>query len=43
VEKNPHPSKEEVQEALAGNLCRCAGYIPILEAVAKATKEKCDE
>jgi carbon-monoxide dehydrogenase small subunit len=43
VEKNPHPSKEEVQEALAGNLCRCTGYIPILEAVAKATKEKCDE
>jgi carbon-monoxide dehydrogenase small subunit len=43
IEKNPHPSKEEIQEALAGNLCRCTGYLPILEAVAKATKEKCDE
>jgi aerobic-type carbon monoxide dehydrogenase small subunit (CoxS/CutS family) len=27
------PSKEEVQEALAGNLCRCTGYAPIIDAV----------
>jgi aerobic carbon-monoxide dehydrogenase small subunit len=31
--KNPHPSEAEVKEAIAGNLCRCTGYQPIIEAV----------
>lgn len=31
--RNPHPTVEEVQEGLAGNLCRCAGYQQITEAV----------
>jgi carbon-monoxide dehydrogenase small subunit len=31
--KNPHPSEDEVKEALAGNLCRCTGYTPIVDAV----------
>jgi carbon-monoxide dehydrogenase small subunit len=30
---NPHPSVDEVHEGLAGNLCRCAGYVQITEAV----------
>ena len=30
---NPAPSRQEVREALAGNLCRCTGYTKILEAV----------
>ncbi|MGZ8629295.1 MAG: selenium-dependent xanthine dehydrogenase, partial [Actinomycetota bacterium] len=31
--KNPSPSREEIAKALAGNLCRCTGYVKILDAV----------
>jgi carbon-monoxide dehydrogenase small subunit len=40
LEKNPHPSREEIREALAGNLCRCTGYTKILEAVETVAKGK---
>ena len=33
LEKNQNPGREEIKEALAGNLCRCTGYIKIYEAV----------
>jgi carbon-monoxide dehydrogenase small subunit len=33
LETTPHPTREEVEEGLAGNLCRCAGYEQIIEAV----------
>ncbi len=31
--RNPHPTEEEVREAISGNLCRCTGYVHIVEAV----------
>ncbi|MBN2113747.1 MAG: (2Fe-2S)-binding protein [Acidimicrobiia bacterium] len=37
--ENPHPKAEDVHEALAGNLCRCAGYEQITEAVLAAAEE----
>lgn len=41
LETNPHPSVAEIQDGLAGNLCRCAGYSRIVEAVAKAAEQEC--
>jgi carbon-monoxide dehydrogenase small subunit len=36
LESNPHPSEEEVRIALQGNICRCTGYVNIVEAVMAA-------
>lgn len=34
--KNPRPTRDEIRSALAGNICRCTGYLPIIEAVEDA-------
>jgi carbon-monoxide dehydrogenase small subunit len=39
LSKNPHPSLEEIREGLAGNLCRCTGYMRIFEAVQMITQQ----
>lgn len=41
--KNQCPSREEIKEAISGNLCRCTGYIQIVEAIQNAAQLcKCD-
>ena len=38
LDKTPNPSMEEIREGLAGNLCRCTGYMRIFSAVTEAAK-----
>ncbi|MBN1991175.1 MAG: (2Fe-2S)-binding protein [Anaerolineae bacterium] len=38
LDRHPHPSEEEIREALLGNLCRCTGYTRIVWAVQKAAR-----
>ena len=37
--KNPSPTPEEIRTALSGNLCRCSGYVQIVNAVSRAARE----
>ena len=36
LDANPHPRRDQIREALSGNLCRCTGYLQIFEAVEAA-------
>jgi carbon-monoxide dehydrogenase small subunit len=38
LQRDPHPAEATVREALSGNLCRCTGYVKILEAVFLAAR-----
>jgi carbon-monoxide dehydrogenase small subunit len=38
LEKNSSPSVDEIKRGLSGNLCRCTGYVKIVEAVGKASR-----
>ena len=39
LEKNPNPSEEEIRMGIAGNLCRCTGYVNIIKAVQYAAEK----
>ncbi len=39
LEHNPHPTREQIAEALSGNLCRCTGYLQIFDAVEAAAEQ----
>ncbi len=38
LDENPNPTREEVKESLSGNLCRCTGYVKIVDAVLVASE-----
>jgi carbon-monoxide dehydrogenase small subunit len=38
LDRNPHPSEEEIREALVGNLCRCTGYVRIIQGIQEAAR-----
>ena len=40
---NPEPTEDEIKESISGNLCRCTGYTPIVEAVLELTGKEGDD
>ncbi|MFP8954593.1 (2Fe-2S)-binding protein (plasmid) [Natrialbaceae archaeon A-arb3/5] len=38
LDRNPDPSREEIEDAISGNVCRCTGYDPIVDAVREASQ-----
>jgi carbon-monoxide dehydrogenase small subunit len=38
LEETPDPSPDQVRHAISGNLCRCTGYVPIVEAILDAAR-----
>jgi carbon-monoxide dehydrogenase small subunit len=40
LKENPRPERAEVREAISGNVCRCTGYLPIVEAILQAAERR---
>ena len=38
LDENPNPTEEEIRKAIAGNLCRCTGYVQIVDSIRQAAK-----
>jgi aerobic-type carbon monoxide dehydrogenase small subunit (CoxS/CutS family) len=39
LEQNPHPTEDEIRRGIQGNICRCTGYVNIVEAIKAASEE----
>ena len=40
LSENPSPTRGEVQSAISGNICRCTGYVPIIDAIVDTAKRR---
>jgi carbon-monoxide dehydrogenase small subunit len=40
LDSNAHPARDQIKEAIAGNLCRCTGYVRIIDAIEQAASER---
>lgn len=38
LDRNPHPTEDEIKEGISNNICRCTGYVQIIEAIDAAAK-----
>ena len=38
LRENPHPSDDEIRKGIQGNICRCTGYVNIVEAIRAAAE-----
>jgi aerobic-type carbon monoxide dehydrogenase small subunit (CoxS/CutS family) len=38
LERNPHPTEEQIRQGIAGNICRCTGYAKIVAAIQRAAE-----
>jgi carbon-monoxide dehydrogenase small subunit len=39
LQRNPNPTEDEIKEAIAGNICRCTGYLNIIKAIKQAAQK----
>ncbi len=43
LEENPAPTDDEIKHAIAGNICRCTGYVQIIESIKKAAQSDTED
>jgi carbon-monoxide dehydrogenase small subunit len=43
LDSNAHPARDQIKEAIAGNLCRCTGYVRIIDAIEQAASARQEE